>query len=105
MKKVNIFLSILATFCMCALIVAFIVNQNVVFELNGEETIATQINSNYKDEGVTARIFKKDLSSYVQIRDKVDYSEEGTYSINYYLTYAGKVYMLTRTVTVIDTTK
>lgn len=80
----------------------FTVNQNVTFELKGEENITIEVNTNYIDEGVTARVFKKDLSTYVQIKDKVDYNKIGTYSINYYLTYAGKVYMLTRTVNVID---
>lgn len=95
-------ISILSLVCICALVVVFTVNQNVTFELKGEENITIEVNTNYIDEGVTARVFKKDLSTYVQIKDKVDYNKIGTYSINYYLTYAGKVYMLTRTVNVID---
>lgn len=102
MKKSGIFLSILAVFGICALIVAFIINQNVIFELNGEQEITVNINSVYVDEGITAKIFQNDLNSYVQTKNKVDYSKSGSYSINYYLTYAGKVYMLTRTVNVVD---
>ena len=102
MKRINVLISILSLVCICALVVVFTVNQNVTFELKGEENITIEVNTNYIDEGVTARVFKKDLSTYVQIKDKVDYNKIGTYSINYYLTYAGKVYMLTRTVNVID---
>ena len=105
MKRVNILISILSLVCICSLIIVFTVNQNVTFELNGDENITIEVNANYIDDGVTARVFKNDLSSYVQIKDKVDYNKVGTYSINYYLTYAGKVYMLTRNVNVVDKTK
>lgn len=105
MKKINVLISILSLICICALVVLFTINQNVTFELNGEDNITIEVNTNYIDEGVTARIFNKDLMDYVQIKDKVDYSKAGTYSINYYLTYAGKVYMLTRNVTVVDKAK
>ncbi len=98
-------ISILSLVCICALVVVFTVNQNVTFELKGEENITIEVNTNYIDEGVTARVFKNDLSNYVQIKNKVDYHKVGTYSINYYLTYAGKVYMLTRNVTVVDKAK
>ena len=102
MKKINVLISILSLICICALVVLFTINQNVTFELNGEDNITIEVNTNYIDEGVTARIFNKDLMDYVQIKDKVDYGKVGTYNINYYLTYAGKVYMLTRTVNVVD---
>lgn len=105
MKKVNLLLNILFLFCISCFIVVFLINQNVIFELNGDDNITVEVNSIYNDEGVTARIFKKDLSNNVQIKNKVDYSKPGTYNINYYLTYTGKVYMLTRTVNVIDNTK
>ena len=105
MKRINILVTILSLVCICALVVVFTVNQNIIFELNGEDNITIEVNSSYIDEGVTARVFKNDLSNYVQIKNKVDYHKVGTYSINYYLTYAGKVYMLTRMVNVIDDTK
>ena len=105
MKRVNILISVFSLVCICALIVVFTINQNVTFELKGEENITIEVNTNYIDEGATARVFKNDLSNYVQIKNKVDYHKVGTYSINYYLTYAGKVYMLTRNVTVVDKAK
>ena len=105
MRRINLLISLLSIICVCALVVVFTINQNITFELNGEENITIEINTNYIDEGVTARIFNKDLMDYVQIKDKVNYNKVGTYSINYYLTYAGKVYMLTRTVNVIDNGK
>ena len=105
MRRINLLISLLSIICVCALVVVFTINQNITFELNGEENITIEINTNYIDEGVTARIFNKDLMDYVQIKDKVNYNKVGTYSINYYLTYAGKVYMLTRTVNVVDESK
>ncbi len=102
MKKINIFMSILSLFAVCALIVVFTINQNLVFELNGEDNITLMVNSNYIDEGVTAKVFKSDLTKYVQVKDKVDYNKVGTYSINYYLTYMGKIEMRTRTINIVD---
>ena len=102
MKKINIFVNIISLLLICVLIVIFTVSQNLVFELNGEENITININSNYVDDGFTARVFKTDLSKYVQVKDKVDYSKIGTYNINYYLTYMGKIEMRTRTINIID---
>ncbi len=102
MKKINIFVGIISLFLVCATIVIFTVSQNLVFELNGENNITIKVNSNYVDDGFIARVFKTDLSQYVQVKDKVNYNEKGTYYINYYLTYMGKIEMLTRTVNVVD---
>ena len=103
MKKTNILMYILLLFSICALIVVFIINQNVTFELKGEDTITLEINSRYEDDGYVAKVFKNDLSTHVKVKNNVDYSKEGTYNINYYLTYVGKIYMLSRTVNVVDT--
>ena len=65
MKKFNIFMIILSLFCVCVLIVIFVINQNVVFELNGEDNVTIRVDSNYIDDGFTARIFKSDLSKNV----------------------------------------
>lgn len=102
MKKINIFINILLLFGICILVVIFVINQNTVFELNGEENITIKVNTNYIDEGVTARIFNNDLSEYVQVKDKVNYNKVGTYYINYYLTYIGRIEMKTRVINVID---
>ena len=102
MKKINILMSTLLLFSLCALVVVFVINQNTYFELVGNEAITIKINSNYVDEGVTARVFKTDLSKHVQVKDKVDYSKVGTYSINYYLTYLGRIEMRTRTINIVD---
>ena len=102
MKKINVLISILSLVCICALVVVFTINQNLVFELNGEDNVTLSINSEYRDEGVTARVFRKDLSKYVQVKDKVDYSKVGTYNINYYLTYLGRIEMRTRTINIVD---
>lgn len=105
MKKANILMSILLLFCFCALVVVIVINENVVFELNGEDNIVVEVNSNYIDNGYIARVFNKDLSKNVQVKNKVDTSKIGTYNINYYLSYMGKIDMLTRTVEVIDSNK
>lgn len=102
MKRINILISVFSLVCICALIVVFTINQNLVFELNGEDNVTIRINTKYIDEGVTARVFKTDLSKHVQVKDKVDYSKVGTYSINYYLTYLGRIEMRTRTINIVD---
>ena len=100
MKKTNLFMYLLLLFCLCAFTVVFIVSKKTTFELNGREIVTIMVNSDYVDEGFTARVFNKDLSTYVQVKNKVNYAKPGTYTINYYLTYMGKISMLTRTVNV-----
>ncbi len=98
-------MSILSLVGICSLVVSFTINQNVVFKLNGEDNITIEVNSNYEDEGYIASVLNKDLSDKVQIKNKVDYTKVGSYDINYYLTYVGKIYMLTRTINVVDSVK
>ena len=105
MKKINILMSILLLFCFCALVVVVVINQNVYFELVGDTSITIEVNSNYNDDGYIARIFNNNLEEYVQVKDKVDTTKVGTYSINYYLSYMGKIDMLNRTVNVVDNNK
>lgn len=102
MKKTSLFIYLLLLFCLCTFVVVFIVSEKTTFELKGKSIVTTTVNSEYVDEGFTARVFNKDLSTYVQVKNKVDYTKPGTYTINYYLTYMGKISMLTRTVYVVD---
>ncbi len=95
-------MSIMLLFLLCSFIIVVIINQNIVFELNGKDNITLNVNSTYIEDGFTARVFKTDLSKYVQVKDKVDYNKVGTYSINYYLTYMGRIEMRTRTINIID---
>lgn len=105
MKKLNWLVVFLSLIGICSLVVVITINQNVYFELKGEENITIEVNSNYVDEGFVAKVFNNDLSNEVQVKNKVDNNKIGSYDINYYLTYAGKIYMLTRTINVIDSTE
>ena len=102
MKSFSIIMSIIFVICICSFVVVFTINQNVTFRLIGEEIITIDVGSSYEDEGVTATAFDKDISDKVQIKNKVDYNKIGSYDINYYLTYVGKIYMLTRTINIVD---
>lgn len=102
MKKINIIMSILSLVGVCSLIVIFVINQNIVFKLNGEDSYTVDVNSVYMDEGATAYIFRNNLSKKIKVKNNVNYNKVGTYNINYYLTYVGKIYMLTRTINVVD---
>lgn len=102
MKRFNIAVSILILIGIGALVVVFVINQNINFELKGKDNVTIKLNSYYVDEGFTATVFKSNLSKYVQVKDKVDYNKVGTYNINYYLTYMGKIEMRTRTINVVD---
>lgn len=105
MNKSNTIFSILILFSVCVLVVVFTVNCNICFDLVGSDTITVEINSNYIEEGYTARIFNNDLGKYVVVKNNVDTSNAGTYYINYYLTYMGNINKITRTVIVTDSNK
>ena len=53
------------------------------FKLNGEEKIILNINDEYKEEGVTLKVFNKDKSKYVKVSGTVDTSKVGTYTLYY----------------------
>lgn len=99
MKKIKIIILALAIVILgiAGLAVTYYTNQYSL-ELNGEPEITVGLNSVYRDDGVTARIKGKDVSSEIKPSGSVDTSKPGKYE----LTYDAGTLSVTRTVTVDD---
>ncbi len=99
MKKIKIIILVLAIVILgiAGLAVTYYTNQYSL-ELNGEPEITVGLNSVYRDDGVTARIKGKDVSSEIKPSGSVDTSTPGKYE----LTYDAGTLSVTRTVTVDD---
>jgi len=79
-----------------------IINNNIIFSLNGDLKNTILVNSNYVDEGFEARIFNKDISEKVNVISDFDVNKIGNYYIRYELNYLFRNYILEREVAVID---
>lgn len=102
MKKVYLNTFIFGLFVIVIFIVYVIINNNVVFYLNGNSTYIVKVNSKYNDLGFVAKAFNKDLQSLVNITGNVDTTKTGEYLISYNLNFLGKNYYLDRKINVID---
>jgi len=80
-----------------------IIDDKVVFSLNGEESYTISVNTNYEDIGYSAFLFNNDISNRVKINNNLDTSRVGVYYIDYYLDYLKSEYNLRRTINVVDT--
>ena len=105
MKKVYLNTFIFGLFVIVIFIVYVIINNNVVFYLNGNSTYIVKVNSKYNDLGFVAKVFNKDLQSLVNITGKVDTTKTGEYLISYNLNFLGKNYYLDRKINVVDNQK
>lgn len=102
MKKVYLNTFIFGLFVIVIFIVYVIINNNVVFYLNGNSTYIVKVNSKYNDLGFVAKAFNKDLQSLVNITGNVDTTKIGEYLISYNLNFLGKNYYLDRKINVVD---
>lgn len=102
MKKVYLNTFIFGLFVIAIFIVYVIINNNVVFYLNGNSTYIVKVNSKYNDLGFVAKVFNKDLQSLVNITSNVDTTKTGEYLISYNLNFLGKNYYLDRKINVVD---
>lgn len=105
MKKVYLNTFIFGLFVIVIFIVYVIINNNVVFYLNGNSTYIVKVNSKYNDLGFVAKAFNKDLQSLVNITGNVDTTKIGEYLISYNLNFLGKNYYLDRKINVVDNQK
>lgn len=80
----------------------YILTNNVIFKLKGEELVKLQLNEAYVDNGIVATIFKYDISKYVKTSNNLDIEHIGTYNIKYNLNFIGHNYILNRSIEVID---
>lgn len=70
--------------------------------LNGASIINVPLNSNYIDEGASAKYGKKDISSNIQVSNNIDTSKVGKYNITYTVNYKKKSISTTRTINIVD---
>ena len=79
-----------------------IINNNITFCLNGEKNYEILVNTEYKDEGIIANIFNKNISNKVKITSNLNINKIGSYYIKYNLKYFLNNYKLKRTILVND---
>ena len=77
-------------------------NEKPIIKLVGDDNILLNVNEKYKDEGATASVHKKDLTSSITVDNKVDYNKVGKYDITYNLKYHNRKYNIKRTIEVLD---
>ena len=102
MKKLYLNTFIFGLFVIVIFIVYVIINNNVVFYLNGNSNYIVKVNSKYNDFSFVAKVFNKDLQSLVNITGNVDTTKTGEYLISYNLNFLGKNYYLDRKINVVD---
>ena len=85
----------------------FHIRNGIEFKINGEENITLEYGNEYKEEGVIAKVRKRDISSTVITNSNIDLEKLGDYEITYYLNvkYFNYKKTLTRKIHIQDTTK
>ncbi len=73
-------------------------------KLIGKSNVVAAQGEPYVDEGVTARVLRKDVSDKVYVTDNVDTSQLGTYEYEYHVDGRRKTYTVVRNVEVTDQT-
>ena len=65
-------------------------SNNVTFKLNGDKKVELYYGDKYNDPGFIAKDdLGNDLSSYVKITNNIDYSQIGSYTIKYVISFNG----------------
>ncbi len=111
-KKSNNLLFFIGVGCSIILVICIIVaisssgnnyvNEVVSFQLRGSETMSLYVGEGYREPGFIATgSVSGDLNNYVTVDGKVNTNNEGTYDIDYKLSYNGAVLFKTRTINVI----
>lgn len=79
-----------------------IINLRVKIDLNGSSVVDIPYNNTYEDEGVKARLNKKDITNKVVVNNNIDYQKIGKYEIKYTIKYLGINKTVKRFVNIID---
>lgn len=85
MKKKNLVMIFMAIIIVVITSLILVLNLGYEFNLNGENTVYLEVYSEYKDAGITAKHFDKDISNIVKINSNVDTNKIGEYKIIYTL--------------------
>ena len=107
-KKKLIIEIILIVICIVLSLLLFYkaISVNVVFMLNGEDTIEVEYGDSFNDPGFTALVNNRNISDNVVISSDVDESKLGNYTVKYNLEvkYLNYNETLTRKVKIVDKT-
>jgi len=88
-KRLRLILKLIILVLFIIIFLLFFFKKNIVptyFKLKGEELVVVNLGENeYKEEGVIARLFGRDISKKVKIKNNINYKKIGTYDIIYRL--------------------
>lgn len=88
-KRLRLILKLIILVLLIIIFALFFFKKNIVptyFKLKGEELVVVNLGENeYKEEGVIARLFGRDISNKVKIKNDINYEKIGTYDISYRL--------------------
>ncbi len=104
-KRTGLIVSISAfLFLVVALTVVAVFIIKPTFSLEGLERTVCEMSSGYSEPGYSANYLGLDISDKVEVNGTVDNTVPGPYVVKYVLNFLGREYVLTREVTVKDTT-
>lgn len=96
---------IIAAFCVFAKVALPVITAKPAISIQGEQELEIAFNGEYKEQGATATLRDKNISSDVKTVGEVDTTKVGTYEIKYEVNYRNKQYTETRVVHVVDKEK
>lgn len=102
MNKLWSFLLVLLIGIILISITIEIIDNNIVFSLNGDNSYTIPVNTEFEDAGYSAYIFNKNLNDKIKVETNLDISKVGVYYINYHLDFFKSEYTLKRTIKVVD---
>ena len=107
MKNVLIKISIIiALILIVSLSIIYYSSEKVILTINGEERIILNLEDEYNEKGVIAKVCKfnkcKDITNQVSITGSVDTNVIGDYIVNYEIEYNNKKYTQERTISIVD---
>ena len=88
-RRLRLILKLIILVLLMIIFALFFFKKNIVptyFKLNGEELVVVNLGEDeYKEEGVKATLFGRDISKRVKIKNEINYDKLGTYDIKYRL--------------------
>lgn len=78
---------------------------NIILTLNGNAEVTLEYGKKYIEQGATAKINGVDATDSIKINNNINYKELGDYQVNYTISRNGQETKVTRSVSIVDTTK
>lgn len=85
-KKLTLIIRLIILFLLILLIILFTFKKNLMltkFYLKGDPIINIKFGEKYKDDGFVAKIYNKDISKRVIVKNNINYNKIGKYKITY----------------------